>query len=532
MKKRFILLFFFLFALITINAQETCTPHDHPSNEVRNKGFMDGTGQILANDFVISANTLSFLVEQIEANLWTEEGEIETMDVILHSDDNGNPGDVIGEISGITPTSQDIIDMDELDGFEIRSVKLDLPSELTLEGSGVAPVKYWLQLVAYPSIPGKRIGWEFNGVEVYDEGVKYSNTSIDYWMTNENWDGVFSIQGICTTTEGCHIPEAVNVIEIEPNEATVVWVGNEEAEQYILEYGLHGFEPNTGEGTILEVNGDNTSITLTDLDLVTQYDVYLKSICADGESIHTVPHTFTTIDFYCTIGNLAIIEPITYVEFAGIENSSDTELDNSPAHEYFLDVQAEVIPGETYPIVVEGNTGGNYQDGVTVFFDWNQDGEFNNTSERYDVGVLFNSNGEDDQQISTEILVPENALTGVTRMRVVKEFYAGEYPTDGCYWISYGQAEDYTVAVGVVGLSEINENAVTVYPNPVSDVLNISSETTISSVKVYNLTGQLIMETKLNTTERELNVSNLSSGIYIIKLEVDNSSVNYKIIKR
>lgn len=55
-------------------------------------------------------------------------------------------------------TSQEIIDMDPQNTFEIRKVILDVASNVDLAGTGTEPVKYWLQLVAYPSIPGKRVG--------------------------------------------------------------------------------------------------------------------------------------------------------------------------------------------------------------------------------------------------------------------------------------------------------------------------------------------------------------------------------------
>lgn len=514
-------------------AQEQCTPHDHPGNPIRSKAFMDAGGQRVANDFIISANTLNFSATRMEANLWTKESEISYLDIIFYTDDNNHPGTVVGDtLSAIVPTSQEIIDTDSQDNFDIRKVILDFPTAVDLSGTGTEPVKYWVELVAYPSVPGKRIGWELNGVEVSGEGVNYTNSAVNYWMVNETWDGVFSLHGQCTVTEGCHIPEAVTASEIGTNEATISWTGTTDATSYILEYGPLGFVQGSDDGTIVEISSEFTSYTITGLDNVTAYQVYVKTICTEGESIPSVPLAFTTSDFYCEIGNLDTIEPITYVEFAGIENRSPSGLNDAPAHEYFLDIQAEVVPGETYTIVVEGNTGGPYEDGVTAFFDWNQDNQFNNSTERYDIGILTSSTGEDGFQISAQITVPANALPGVTRMRLMKEFYANAYIIDGCTWISYGQAEDYQMVVGSLGIEDQALENINLFPNPVHDVLNIKAKENLSSVAIYNLLGQEVLKSNLNNIQESIDVSALNTGVYLAKVEINGKSKTYKIIKK
>lgn len=40
-KKNVLLLLVFCSFLLNGVAQESCTPHDHPANEIRSKGFMD-----------------------------------------------------------------------------------------------------------------------------------------------------------------------------------------------------------------------------------------------------------------------------------------------------------------------------------------------------------------------------------------------------------------------------------------------------------------------------------------------------------
>jgi hypothetical protein len=73
-----------------------------------------------------------------------------------------------------------------------------------------------------------------------------------------------------------------------------------------------------------------------------------------------------------------------------------------------------------------------------------------------------------------------------------------------------------------------NSNIVSLYPNPVKDILNIDIlDNTISSIKVYDLQGKLILE-DTNTT---INVNHLSNGIYIVKVVTEEGEFTKKFIK-
>lgn len=146
------------------------------------------------------------------------------------------------------------------------------------------------------------------------------------------------------------------------------------------------------------------------------------------------------------------VEPITYVNFAGIDNRTSAST-SSPDHEYFLEMQAEVDKGEEYEITLEGNTDGNWGNSFTVFIDLNQNGNLNDAGERFEIGFVENSTGEDGQQASAYILIPGHALSGETRMRIQKASGSSFFSEDPCNsdnWggsDEYGQAEDYTIII-------------------------------------------------------------------------------------
>jgi hypothetical protein len=147
------------------------------------------------------------------------------------------------------------------------------------------------------------------------------------------------------------------------------------------------------------------------------------------------------------------VEPITLVNFAGINNSTSAlvGLHNGTTiinHEDYTALTGNVFSGSTYPITLKGNTDGAFTTYLRVFADWNHDNDFADPGESYDVGTIASSNGTDAVELVGSITVPGNALAGNTRMRVVKKWnvYADPCNTIGT---GYGQTEDYTLIVAL-----------------------------------------------------------------------------------
>ncbi len=68
------------------------------------------------------------------------------------------------------------------------------------------------------------------------------------------------------------------------------------------------------------------------------------------------------------------------------------------------------------------------------------------------------------------------------------------------------------------------------FPNPVSSILNIEIPTPISfqNARIYSTLGQLILE----TSEKTINLETLSAGIYLLEVATDRGSVTKKIVKQ
>jgi hypothetical protein len=72
----------------------------------------------------------------------------------------------------------------------------------------------------------------------------------------------------------------------------------------------------------------------------------------------------------------------------------------------------------------------------------------------------------------------------------------------------------------IISTSNQKEQEVDIYPNPVSDVLKVRVAPIYKSVKVaiYSVSGSLVKSEVKNSSSFELKVSDLPSGVYVIKL--------------
>jgi len=76
------------------------------------------------------------------------------------------------------------------------------------------------------------------------------------------------------------------------------------------------------------------------------------------------------------------------------------------------------------------------------------------------------------------------------------------------------------------------DKKLTLYPNPVTNELNIgaSDSKIIEKVSVFNLIGQLVKSVDGN--KRTIDMSDLSSGTYLVKVQTNEGIIDRKIIKR
>lgn len=96
---------------------------------------------------------------------------------------------------------------------------------------------------------------------------------------------------------------------------------------------------------------------------------------------------------------------------------------------------------------------------------------------------------------------------------------------------AYANVDDVSWAPSLSSGS-FNKEKFSYYPNPVKDVLTIKYAENITSVAVFNLLGQKVMESNAGSTSVQLDMSDLSSGSYIVKVASNDQVKSIKVIKQ
>jgi Arylsulfotransferase (ASST)/Secretion system C-terminal sorting domain len=73
-------------------------------------------------------------------------------------------------------------------------------------------------------------------------------------------------------------------------------------------------------------------------------------------------------------------------------------------------------------------------------------------------------------------------------------------------------------------LSEIK-----LYPNPTLDILNIQTTNNIDKIEIYTILGELVTKKEYS---KNINLNNLSNGLYIVKIHSNNSTISKKMLKQ
>ncbi len=98
----------------------------------------------------------------------------------------------------------------------------------------------------------------------------------------------------------------------------------------------------------------------------------------------------------------------------------------------------------------------------------------------------------------------------------------------------YGIPNFYQVYASHVGINDYKPLQISVYPNPVTDKLNIlNPDGNIQTVTLYNASGQLVLQTAVSSSPiLEINVTSLPKGFYIGTATLKNhQTATFKFVK-
>ena len=84
----------------------------------------------------------------------------------------------------------------------------------------------------------------------------------------------------------------------------------------------------------------------------------------------------------------------------------------------------------------------------------------------------------------------------------------------------------------IAAVDDFSADVFSVYPNPVRDVLNISSKVAVDFITVYDILGNIILQAQPDVISPSINMSALQSGTYLVNITIGNASKTIKVIKQ
>lgn len=130
--------------------------------------------------------------------------------------------------------------------------------------------------------------------------------------------------------------------------------------------------------------------------------------------------------------------------------------------------------------------------------------------------------------------VPPEVIQGHTCIEVDNPTAAQNNQLPYSAWtISHANKTYALVADCSLSTKDFTKDAVSVYPNPVSDVLHfdVKNESTIEKAVLFNISGRTVREYN-EISNNALSVSDLQSGTYILKLVSNKGAFTQKVIKK
>lgn len=301
-------------------------------------------------------------------------------------------------------------------------------------------------------------------------------------------------------------PTGVSASNATINTVNISWIPISGA-AYIIRY------KKLSDTAWLQAASTSPFITLSGLDDTTAYEVQVATVCSGTQGTYSTSLNFTTLGLsYCSLAaSSSVDEYISNVTLANLDNTSGasgyTNYTTDPAK------LVNLVKGTINTIsVTKAWSGSLYNEGVRVWIDFNRNGVFDSNE------MVLESAPNKVPTVSASFTVPlTSVLNKPLRMRVALRY--NTLPT-ACTSYGYGEVEDYNVIVNeVLGVSEtkIIKDEIQIYPNPVSDILNITKVSDNASYKIYSTAGQLV-ETG-NVNNGKIDVSSLLKGGYVITID-------------
>ena len=272
------------------------------------------------------------------------------------------------------------------------------------------------------------------------------------------------------------------------------------------------------------------------------YDITLDITNSKGTSSYTLENGMTVNQSPISACNLSSNRKnnnydfgVRSVTYNTLNNQTSGYIPSNALEDYTCTIFTTIPQNSSNNLEVSYESVDGAKQYLEVWIDWDNSGSFdvlnsNNINEL----VLSDNVSETNpgtHQATTLLDTPIDVIPNeVLRMRVVSSYLD---PVNKCGNTRGQRADDYSVIVtSSLSDQEFQENKnVKLFPNPTTDILNISMKTSSLEItyNIFDIRGQNVL--RLKSYEKQLDVSHLTSGLYIIQVQTNDSVFTGKFLK-
>lgn len=217
-------------------------------------------------------------------------------------------------------------------------------------------------------------------------------------------------------------------------------------------------------------------------------------------------------------------------EFAGIIHFDNTHIADTTLENLSLFLKIEdlsnnnfLYSGELIAEIAEEKFGNSFS---------LETGDYSSVANATGVPCVF-GNIQTDKWVRLELPIEFLSYVHHTRSQIRLK-YTGQ--ADGMIRFVNSNDSDFQPVLNIkygantLATTPVSHTSLNVYPNPAKNILKINADQPIESISIYNVTGQLMLTEKNHV--KEISIQNLPGGMYILHIQVGNSTEQVKFIKQ
>jgi len=293
------------------------------------------------------------------------------------------------------------------------------------------------------------------------------------------------------------------------------------------QYALGNATATSPDDGLTTVSSNETSANLSALSPATTYKIWVRSNCGSGSfGSWTGPFSFTTLcseiatfneNFDASTNLPNCFKKVGSTSGSAFVQNSGTGAASAPNNIFLY--QAILA----FPPVSNANLG-------THSLKFKARGAYAAGSNSIIVGYLTDSNDANsfvslqtftaNSSTAYETFIAELGTQPLSNTIAIKHTGTNSVVVDDISW-------EQTLSNG-----EFDSKAFSYYPNPVENLLNLAYNQEITSVSVFNLLGQQVLTQSVNANQAKIDMSQITSSTYVVKVFVNNQIKTIKVIKQ